>query len=150
MMRLGFVSLLFVVWVGISTVDASSCGGNCPSGRCERCICGDSPHHVSEGEVTKLLKAHALNVDVFQCIVRHESGYNSHAMNQNGAHLVVGLFQQIDYGNTVNYCDPAKSALEARKLYDECGICPWLDDGRAGCFDDRCCGNSYCNRDCHQ
>jgi len=93
-----------------------------------------------------------LNTNLFTCIGNHESGWNANAMNQNGATMVVGLYQEGDDNgySAESLCDPQTSSNAAAAFINECGICPWLDDGEAGCFDTSCCGSSYCNNSCGQ
>jgi len=143
-------SIFVVVFIYlISTVYASNCGSNCPSGACGSCPCGDSSHMISEATAGGYFKASGLDVATFACIATHESGYNANAMNQNGNYMAVGLLQVTDDNgySAKSLCDAETNVKAAASLYSECGICAWLDDAPA-CFDRSCCSNSYCNRAC--
>eukprot|EP00347_Sterkiella_histriomuscorum_P009418 403341290 len=84
--------IVLVIALGLSLVLANSCGGNCPSGRCNDCKCGSAPAKVD------IAAACARNSGWSQtcckCIIEHESGGNSHAQlhNTNGSDDV-GLWQ---------------------------------------------------------
>jgi len=139
---------LFVAY----TLGQSSCGGNCPSGNCVSCPCGTSSDYISEGTAQSYMQESGLVVSLFTCIASHESGFNAAAMNQNGADMVIGIFQEGDDNgfSAESLCNPATAAQAAVSLIGQCGICPWLDDGENGCFNTGCCGSSYCNNACSQ
>ena len=73
-------------------VAGSTCGGNCPSGTCTSCPCGEAKE--SYDIATECAKYSSWNQACCKCIVSHESGGNAHAAYQNtGGSLDVGFWQ---------------------------------------------------------
>ena len=72
MMRLLVLSLF------IAAIYSDTCGGNCPSNRCQTCPCGTQSMVV---DVPKLCARHNWGQACCRCIVVQESGGNLHAMN---------------------------------------------------------------------
>ncbi len=77
--------------LGLALVLANTCGGNCPSGKCNDCKCGTAASHV---DIAAACARHGWNQACCQCIVKHESGGNAHAQlhNTNGSDDV-GVWQ---------------------------------------------------------
>jgi len=143
-MKASFIVLVLF----ISYCFADNCGGNCPSGNCVACPCGYQSNYISVNEAQNYLSQVGLNVNVFTCIGNGESSWNANSMNQNGNTMVIGIYQEGDNNGYSDQalCDPKTATQAALSLYQECGICPWLDDSE--CFDTSCCGGSYCNNQC--
>ncbi len=59
---------------------------------------------------------YGLNREVFTCIGRHESGWNAHAMNQNGRNMVIGIYQEGDDNgfSAKSLCDPHVATKAAK------------------------------------
>eukprot|EP01130_Rhizamoeba_saxonica_P010659 TRINITY_DN4389_c0_g1_i1.p1 TRINITY_DN4389_c0_g1~~TRINITY_DN4389_c0_g1_i1.p1 ORF type:complete len:164 (-),score=14.59 TRINITY_DN4389_c0_g1_i1:43-534(-) len=77
---------------GTYNLTGSKCGGNCPSGRCSSCPCGSSKSMVSISSMCKQFSG--WKQSSCECIAKHESGGNAHAMLQNGdGSFDVGLWQ---------------------------------------------------------
>jgi len=93
--------VLFLVFFVIVTSQNDSpldkCGGNCPSNDCATCPCGITK---SETDVpTACAQFTGWDQECCRCIVRHESGGNLNAVNENsGGSYDVGLWQ-INSGN---------------------------------------------------
>mmetsp|Transcript_16755 Transcript_16755/g.25038 ORF Transcript_16755/g.25038 Transcript_16755/m.25038 type:complete len:141 (-) Transcript_16755:67-489(-) len=124
--------LLFIAVVSAST----KCGGNCPGG-CGSCPCGTSSDSVSISSWCS--KYSGWSQGCCECIVKHESGGNAHAMNENSnGSYDVGLWQI----NKVNWdscsggsppCNPSTNLACAKKvfgwghntwkLWSTCSIC---------------------------
>lgn len=83
-----FMALALIVAVAY----ASTCGGNCPSGKCTNCFCGTSPSYADVAHWCA--QYGGWNQAHCQCIIKHESGGNLHAqlLNTNGSNDV-GLWQ---------------------------------------------------------
>eukprot|EP01088_Endostelium_zonatum_P021591 TRINITY_DN863_c0_g1_i1.p2 TRINITY_DN863_c0_g1~~TRINITY_DN863_c0_g1_i1.p2 ORF type:complete len:187 (-),score=48.99 TRINITY_DN863_c0_g1_i1:589-1110(-) len=145
-------SIVLLVCLMLAGACALYCGSNCPSGGCVACPCGTSSNYIGEQTAESYMQEAGLNVALFTCIAQHESGFNAASMNQNGGTMVVGLFQEGDDNgySAESLCNPATAAAAAAAFIPQCGICPWLDDGNAGCFNVGCCGGSYCNNQCGQ
>ena len=64
---------------------AATCGGNCPSGKCSTCYCGTSTSYVDIASSCSQFSGWSQTC--CQCIVKKESGGNSHAQlhNTNGS-----------------------------------------------------------------
>jgi hypothetical protein len=97
---------------------SSTCGGNCPGG-CASCPCGTSP---SSQSISTWCSKHGWNQANCQCIMKHESGGNAHAVNQNsGGSYDVGLWQ-INQQNWASCsgggapCDPSTNLNCAIKV----------------------------------
>jgi hypothetical protein len=94
--------------LGLNVTSGGTCGGNCQGG-CDSCPCGTSPSYQDVGAWCSKFGWNQQNC---QCIMKHESGGNANAVNQNGGgSLDVGLWQI----NTQNWgvcsggappCDP--------------------------------------------
>lgn len=129
---------LLVVMMLLAVSMADNCGGNCPSGKCHTCYCGNSK--LMEDIATWCGK-HNWNVACCKCIVSHESGGNAHAMNYNtNGSTDVGLWQI----NSVNWggcnggkapCDPNQNLNCAIKVYQGSGNSwkPWSTHSACGC-----------------
>jgi len=142
---------ILLAFTAVTVYSQNSCGGNCPSGSCEACPCGNSSNPIGSGATQNYLNQYGLDVNVFTCIASGESSFNANAMNQNGANMVVGLYQEGDNNGYSGeaLCDPGTATQAAVSLYGQCGICPWFDD--SSCFNTACCANSqanYCNNQC--
>lgn len=75
----------------IALIAADSCGGNCPSGKCPSCYCGNSKNVV---DIATWCGKHSWNQACCKCIVSHESGGNANALNYNSnASTDAGLWQ---------------------------------------------------------
>ena len=77
---------------------SSTCGGNCPGG-CDSCPCGSSSN--MQDPVSWCAKYSGWSQSQCQCIIKHESGGNANAVNQNtGSEAYkwdVGLWQVNSY-----------------------------------------------------
>ena len=126
--------LVLMVLLGICLAD--SCGGNCPSGRCPTCYCGNSKKSVDIGS---WCSKYNWSQSCCKCIVSHESGGNANAINYNSnASSDVGLWQI----NTVNWgscsggkapCDPNTNLNCAIKVYQWGGNSWKLWSTHSGC-----------------
>ena len=104
---------------GTVIVAGSNCGGNCPGG-CASCPCGTSSKMES---ISSWCSKGSWNQANCECIMKHESGGNAHAVNQNsGGSYDVGLWQI----NDLNWsscsgggapCDPSTNLACAKKVY---------------------------------
>ena len=99
---------------------ADSCGGNCPSGRCANCYCGNTTNVVNIGQWCSM---YSWNQVCCKCIASHESGGNANAvnLNQDGSYDV-GLWQINDYNwgqcsGGAAPCDPNTNLNCAIKVY---------------------------------
>lgn len=73
---------------------SSNCGGNCPGG-CSSCPCGTS---TSYQDIATWCSKYSWNQANCQCIMKHESGGNANAVNQNSdGSFDVGLWQINKY-----------------------------------------------------
>jgi hypothetical protein len=87
---------LLILVLLVALVFADSCGGNCPSGKCPTCYCGNTK---SVQDIAAWCGKYSWNQACCKCIVSHESGGNAHAINHNtNGSDDVGLWQI----NTVN------------------------------------------------
>lgn len=145
-----FVFSLAILSVILAAVSASTnnetlalgsttCGGNCPGG-CDSCPCGETKD--PEDAVTWCAKYSGWSQSQCQCIVKHESGGNGHAVNQNTGSASykwdVGLWQV----NSFNWdsCNSGKAPCDNNanlncaikvwqwggnsfKLWSTCGAC---------------------------
>ena len=112
------ITLLLVL--GIAAVLGNGCGGNCPSGNCESCIC-PPPHY--EDIAAACSRYTGWDQRCCQCIISHESGGNSHAqLHDSDGTNDIGLWQI----NTVNWgqcnngnppCDVNQNLECAKKVY---------------------------------
>jgi hypothetical protein len=110
--------------LAVSLAFADSCGGNCPSGKCPSCPCGSTK---KQEDITAWCSKHNWNVNCCKCIVSHESGGDSNAVNYNSNNTFdIGLWQI----NQVNWpscsggqppCDPTKNLNCAVHLYEAAG-----------------------------
>jgi hypothetical protein len=75
----------------LALVFADSCGGNCPSGKCPNCYCGNSK---SMQDIAAWCAKYSWNQACCKCVVSHESGGNANALNYNtNGSTDVGLWQ---------------------------------------------------------
>mmetsp|Transcript_24667 Transcript_24667/g.36173 ORF Transcript_24667/g.36173 Transcript_24667/m.36173 type:complete len:164 (+) Transcript_24667:69-560(+) len=99
---------------------STTCGGNCPGG-CDSCPCGDSSNDQDISAWCS--KYSGWKQSSCECIMRHESGGNANAVNQNvGGSQDVGLWQI----NTQNWgscaggrppCSPSVNLDCAKKVF---------------------------------
>eukprot|EP01121_Diplochlamys_sp_Union-15-3_P016253 TRINITY_DN54_c0_g1_i1.p1 TRINITY_DN54_c0_g1~~TRINITY_DN54_c0_g1_i1.p1 ORF type:complete len:136 (+),score=20.29 TRINITY_DN54_c0_g1_i1:82-489(+) len=130
--------ILFVLFCLPALILAETCGGNCPSNDCHSCHCGTSTNFLN---IADWCAKHSWNQACCQCIMRHESGGNAHAQNDNtNGSSDVGLWQI----NTVNWascsggvapCDPNTNLACAIKVYQWGGnsFRLWSTCGECGC-----------------
>eukprot|EP01006_Ploeotia_vitrea_P014773 TRINITY_DN40463_c0_g1_i1.p1 TRINITY_DN40463_c0_g1~~TRINITY_DN40463_c0_g1_i1.p1 ORF type:complete len:151 (+),score=1.99 TRINITY_DN40463_c0_g1_i1:39-491(+) len=119
------------------TVSSSTCGGNCPGG-CSSCPCGSSSNSQS---ISSWCSKHSWNHANCECIMKHESGGNANAVNQNsGGSYDVGLWQINDYNwgscsGGKAPCDPSTNLNCAKKVYQWGGNTWkfWSTCGACGC-----------------
>ena len=101
------------------TVSSSNCGGDCPGG-CSSCPCGESSKQES---ISSWCAKGSWNKANCECIMKHESGGNAHAVNQNaGGSYDVGLWQINDQNWSSCSgggapCDPSTNLACAKKVY---------------------------------
>jgi hypothetical protein len=74
------MKILIALTLILALAFADSCGGNCPSGKCPTCYCGNTKNVVDIG--TWCAK-YSWNQACCKCVVSHESGGNAHAINYN-------------------------------------------------------------------
>eukprot|EP00128_Syssomonas_multiformis_P009133 Colp12_sorted_trinity150504_noHs@11832 len=99
-----FIAVMFAACVQAGTtvpaglqgnLSSSNCGGNCPGG-CSSCPCGTSTNYQ---DINSWCSKYSWNQAHCQCIMKHESGGNANAVNQNsGGSFDVGLWQ-VNSGN---------------------------------------------------
>eukprot|EP00466_Bigelowiella_natans_P019386 jgi/Bigna1/68269/fgenesh1_pg.5_\ len=87
--------IVFVMVFAVSAINVNvtrdSCGGNCPGG-CDSCPCGTSSS--SQSISSWCSKYSGWSQSSCECIMKHESGGNANAVNQNvGGSYDVGLWQ---------------------------------------------------------
>jgi len=75
-----FFLLVAIAVVYANNSTASTCGGNCPGGKCPSCPCGTSSAYES---ASTWCAKYGWNQANCQCIMNHESSANAHAMNYN-------------------------------------------------------------------
>eukprot|EP01034_Spumella_vulgaris_P031357 gene31357-38733_t len=82
----------------VNATTTGTCGGNCPGNGCGSCPCGTT---TNPADITHWCAQYSgWNQAQCQCIMKHESGGNSHAMNGNSnGSMDVGLWQI----NTMNW-----------------------------------------------
>ena len=86
-------TFLVLLLLGLTLyTNATTCGGNCPSGKCNTCYCGSSSSYVDIASACSQYSGWSQTH--CQCIAKHESGGNAHAQlhNTNGSDDV-GLWQ---------------------------------------------------------
>lgn len=94
-----FIAVIALIQAGtlpvrLNSTLAGSCGGNCPGG-CASCPCGSSSNYVT---ISSWCAKHSWNQANCECIIKHESGGNANAVNQNsGGSYDVGLWQINDF-----------------------------------------------------
>ena len=115
------MNLIVFLFAFISLVLSDNCGGNCPSGKCPICFCGDAKN--MQDITSWCAKYTKWEQKCCQCIVSTESGGNAHALsyNPNGSYDA-GLFQinNINWGSCTTGkapCDPNINLNRAIKLY---------------------------------
>lgn len=81
---------LIVFFAILNLALANTCGGNCPSNRCNSCVCGTSKMYV---DINSYCSQGSWSQSCCTCIVKNESGGNAHAelYNTNGS-TDAGLF----------------------------------------------------------
>jgi len=85
------MKIILFIFFCIAVVFTSSCGGNCPSGKCTTCYCGSTKKVV---DIATWCSKHNWNQACCKCIVSHESGGNENSMNHNtNGSTDVGLWQ---------------------------------------------------------
>ncbi|ELR15113.1 uncharacterized protein ACA1_215950 [Acanthamoeba castellanii str. Neff] len=99
MMKLPSTVLLaalgLVLLLCLPAVLADRCGGNCPSNNCNSCPCGTTPAYTDVASACR--RFNGWSQSCCECIIRHESGGNLHAVNHNrGGSNDVGLWQIND------------------------------------------------------
>merc|ERR1739838_411696 len=130
------IKVFIIVFLVFTLTIANSCGGNCPSGRCNNCYCGTSTSYV---DISTWCSKYSWSQSCCNCIASHESGGNANALNINGdGSYDVGLWQI----NTVNWaqcnggqppCDPSANLNCAIKVYQWGGNNFSLWSTAAGC-----------------
>ena len=86
---------LFVLALIVALALADTCGGNCPGGACPNCPCGTSR---STADIDGWCGKYGWNQGCCKCIVSHESGGNTNAMNYNSnGSFDVGFWQINDF-----------------------------------------------------
>jgi len=82
---------IIVLLLLLTIAFASTCGGNCPSGKCTTCVCGSTK---KVEDIAAWCSKHSWNQACCKCIVSHESGGNANAINYNTNDTYdVGLWQ---------------------------------------------------------
>ena len=130
----------------VSAILAGNCGGNCPGNNCPSCPCGNTKKMV---DIAAICKKHNWDQKCCNCIVKHESGGNAHAVNYNarlsddseeempGSSLDVGVFQI----NSINWscsggkapCDEEENLKCAVRIYGGRGWKAWSTAKACGC-----------------
>jgi len=83
--------ICLILLVCLPFIAANTCGGNCPSNDCSSCPCGTGTAPV---DIAAQCARGPWNQACCECIIRHESGGNSHALNENSnGSFDVGLWQ---------------------------------------------------------
>lgn len=132
------MKILLTLFLLTTLVLSDSCGGNCPSGRCTNCFCGNTK--LMEDIATWCGK-YSWEQACCKCIVSHESGGNAHAMNHNSdGSTDVGLWQvnNVNWGSCNNGhapCDPNQNLNCAIKVYQWAGNTwkAWATHSACGC-----------------
>ena len=94
-----------------STLESTTCGGNCPGG-CDSCPCGSSSSYQSAS--SWCAQYSGWSQTQCQCIMNAESGGNANAVNQNtGGSLDVGLWQI----NSMNWASCSSGMLFSTLFY---------------------------------
>eukprot|EP01117_Protostelium_nocturnum_P018485 TRINITY_DN773_c0_g1_i1.p1 TRINITY_DN773_c0_g1~~TRINITY_DN773_c0_g1_i1.p1 ORF type:complete len:189 (-),score=34.38 TRINITY_DN773_c0_g1_i1:76-642(-) len=131
--------VIFVLFAILASVIAETCGGNCPGGRCKSCPCGTSRAPVNIA--AECAKWSGVNRACCECIAKHESGGNAHAMNGNSnGSIDVGLWQV----NSMNWascnggrapCDVASNLKCAMQVWQwgHHSFKGWSTCGACGC-----------------
>jgi len=132
------VLLLITVVAGVVSA-GSTCGGNCPGRACPTCPCGTKLNIISDNQVLVYLQRSGLPPSThktFLCIIQHESGKDTNAMNWNENQTMdIGLAQinKVNQAfcnvNDVALCDGQKNLNCAFALWAEDGFGPWSGDG---------------------
>ena len=138
-----FTKIAVVLALGLAVVLGNTCGGNCPSGKCNDCKCGTAADRVNVA--AECAKYSGWSQSCCQCIASHESGGNAHAQlhNTNGSDDV-GLWQ-INSSNWASCsgghapCDVPTNLACARKVW-EWGNKSWKFWSTCGACG--CCGRA--------
>lgn len=117
---------------------AENCGGNCPTGKCTTCFCGNTKLNLDIGA---WCAKYSWDQACCKCIVSQESGGNAHAMNYNpNGSTDVGLWQinNINWGQCNNGhapCDPTQNLNCAIDVYKWAGNSwkAWSTHAACGC-----------------
>ncbi|KRX00650.1 Lysozyme-like domain [Pseudocohnilembus persalinus] len=115
------MKIIIILLSLVAIVFTNTCGGNCPSNDCDSCPCGTEQKPL---DINNWCAQHDWDQQCCQCIVQHESGGNSHAMNENtDGSYDVGLWQINDYNwgvcNSGNIpCDPQENLNCAIDVYN--------------------------------
>jgi hypothetical protein len=89
--------------------------GNCPSNNCNSCPCGNSPAYADIASACR--RFNGWSQSCCECIIRHESGGNLHAVNHNrGGSNDVGLWQINDM-NWSSWCAPPSPRLTITSVF---------------------------------
>ncbi len=94
--------------------------GNCPSNNCNSCPCGNSPAYADIASACR--RFNGWSQSCCECIIRHESGGNLHAVNHNrGGSNDVGLWQINDM-NWSSWCAPPSPTNYIYVFFLSCAI----------------------------
>ncbi|CDW84019.1 UNKNOWN [Stylonychia lemnae] len=129
--------------LGLALVMADNCGGNCPSGNCKQCIC---PAPTYTDIAAACARWSGWSQSCCECIVKHESGGNTHAQlwDSDGSNDI-GLWQinsvnwgQCNGGNAP--CDVNSNFECAKKIFGWGGNSWRLWSTCSACG---CCGHGF-------
>merc|ERR1712038_1335487 len=128
----------------VASCYSDSCGGNCPSGGCDECICGTSASYV---DISEWCSKHSWDQSCCECIVQNESGGNANALYQNDGGIYpdsydLGLWAINDFNwdecnRGTPPCDPADNLECAKDVYRWGGNTweNWSTCSKCGCCD---------------
>eukprot|EP00347_Sterkiella_histriomuscorum_P009857 403339610 len=136
---ISFTKLATIVALGLTLVLANNCGGNCPSNKCDNCVCGTDQKRVNIASACSQYGGWSQRC--CQCIVQHESDGNSHAILRNDDGKVdVGLWQidSVNWGQCNGGrapCDVGSNLNCAKQIYQWGGNnwSAWSTCGACGC-----------------